>query len=285
MIVMGLIGIAFVVLLVGIVFGGLKNKGKTSEERAVEAAKNKPRALTAEEKTALAAANSCVTQLRLMTGRVRDKDVRRGLEDVCTSSDSIIKALKADPTEIHSARRVLNYYLPSTNEIMTKYLKLEGSGTDVGSMPKTVSTHLTEIKDALDKQYKNIFAADKLDLTVDMKAMSISFKRDGLIGEDFKPSLESVADIAERVTQDFEMKSDAPVKEEEKIELSFDKADTFVEEMNVKLDKAVNGEAPVSQGINLVLDGAKETAETAGEEVKEAVQEAEEKLVAVAMEG
>ena len=52
---------------------------------------------------------------------------------------------------------------------------------------------MTEIKQAMEKQYKNLFEDDLLDLSVEMKALTLACKRDGLLTEeDFKLQEEEV---------------------------------------------------------------------------------------------
>ncbi|MBR3125876.1 MAG: hypothetical protein IKF42_10735, partial [Mogibacterium sp.] len=51
-------------------------------------------------------------------------------------------------------------------------------------MTEKVLTYLTDIKVALEKLYKSLFDDDKLDLHVEMEAMKMAMKRDGLISED-----------------------------------------------------------------------------------------------------
>lgn len=52
---------------------------------------------------------------------------------------------------------------------------------------------LGNIKSAMDKQYQNLFEDDKLDLTVEMEALTLACKRDGLLDSD-------AADTAENLT-------------------------------------------------------------------------------------
>ena len=49
---------------------------------------------------------------------------------------------------------------------------------------------LENIKSAMDKQYQNLFEDDKLDLTVEMEALALACKRDGLLYADAEENFE-----------------------------------------------------------------------------------------------
>ncbi len=194
--------VGFVILLAAIIISGIKSGSK--EDPTVNSssknAEGEVRALSSEERQALNEANSVLVQIKTAAAKVRDDEIRRKTADISTVADNILKVLKKNPDAIHPTRRVMNYYLPTLKEIIDKYYKLEQSGTDLSDMPKKVKTHLDEIKGALDKQYNNLFDGTKLDLTVDMKALSVSFKRDGLVDEDFDP-LKTLTDLTTPVVQ------------------------------------------------------------------------------------
>ena len=197
-----LAAVGFVILLVAIIISGIKSGSKedptvSSSSQSADAA---ARALTSEERQALNEANSLLVQIKTAVAKVRDNDIRRKTADICTVADNILKVLKKNPDAIHPTRRVMNYYLPTLKEIIDKYYKLEQSGTGLSDMPEKVKIHLDEIKGALGKQYDNLFDGTKLDLTVDMKALSVSFKRDGLVDEDFDP-MKSLEELTTPVTE------------------------------------------------------------------------------------
>ena len=53
--------------------------------------------------------------------------------------------------------------------------------------------HSADIKTALEKQHANLFEDDMLDLSVEMEALKVNCKRDGLLAdEDFNTSEETI---------------------------------------------------------------------------------------------
>ena len=202
---MPLLLIGIVVLIIAIVVSSLKQSEKEgSKGPKKKAQENGVRAMTPDERQALADARASVVQIRTLGAKIDNAEIRSQSADICKLLDEILKALKEDPSDIHGARRVLSYYIPSLTEILRKFDKLETSNTASAEMPAKVTASLTEIKEALEKLYKNLFANDSLDLSVEMKAMSLALKRDGLVPEDFSAPIEEAAPAVQEETKEEE---------------------------------------------------------------------------------
>jgi len=208
--------LALLALVVAVIVKGVKGDGKAAPKRPTvdvktqgvnSGAGNAVRPLTPEERQQLSAANSQLVQLRTMLVRIKDQEIKDLFSGATDVISDILKELKNDPDDIKPAHRVLSYYLPSLKVIMEKYLRLEATGTDMGDIPEKLKQHLREMTAALSKQSANLYSNDKLDLTVEMKAMSMALKRDGLIGDDLEG--QQLARDLEQVIQDFKMDENA----------------------------------------------------------------------------
>lgn len=134
----------------------------------------------------LAKARSKVVELRQLEIRARNQQVRDLSEEICGIADKILCALKEQPKDIPSARQFLNYYLPTLGSILLKYVQVEESGMPTAELTENIITCLGDIKIAMEKQYANLFEDDMLDLSVEMEALTLACKRDGLLDdEDF----------------------------------------------------------------------------------------------------
>ncbi len=184
-----------IVLVVGLVvffaFKGIKKTAKhTTEETKTEktqtAQKTEPVQKTdASVNEILNKGRRSVLELRTMTVKVKNLQVRDISEGICNTADSTLKVLKEQPKDMRTVRQFLNYYLPTLESILTKYVRLEQSGVPNVEMTEKTITHLQEINLAMQKQYENLFADDILDLSVEMEALIQACKRDGLLGEEF----------------------------------------------------------------------------------------------------
>lgn len=182
-VILGVAGFAIlgVVLLLGVVlffaFRGSKKKAaaEPNQEKKTDASINE----------VLNKGKRNVLELRTMTVKVKNLQVRGVSEEICNTADSILKVLKEQPEDLRSVRQFLNYYLPTLGSILTKYVRLEQSGVPNAEITEKTITHLEEINLAMQKQYENLFADDILDLSVEMEALTQACKRDGLLGEEF----------------------------------------------------------------------------------------------------
>ena len=132
----------------------------------------------------LAKGRSNLMQLRSMTMSIKNEQVRAASEEVCGAVDSILKTLKSQPEDIPAVRQFFNYYLPTMGNILTKFVKVEQSGVPMGDMEKNAVSCLGDIKSAMERQYANLFEDDMLDLSVEMEALSIAVRRDGLLPDE-----------------------------------------------------------------------------------------------------
>jgi len=150
-----------------------------------------PEAVRAENKQILSKGHSRLAELRRLGMRVKNAEIRTLNTRICASADKILKTLKEKPESIPSVRQFLNYYLPTLGGILTKYVRVEESGVPSGKLVQSVIAHLGEIQTAMEKQYANLFEDDMLDLSVEIEALTLACKRDGLLSdEDFKPQSE-----------------------------------------------------------------------------------------------
>lgn len=181
--------IGFAVLIIAIIISGLKS----GEKEAQQPAEGEKKALTPEQKKAVEDTKSLLNKIRINSVRINDPKIRNDFTEICASTEKILSYLKDDPTDFQTGRRVINYYTSSVAEIESKFIKLQNSGTNIGDTPEKLKANLEEIKGALVKLYDNLFDDDKLDLTVEMKALSIALRRDGLVDDSFAKIAEDFA--------------------------------------------------------------------------------------------
>lgn len=178
---------AIVVLILGIValvlyFALRRPKGgaDSAGDTAVSLGGQKP-TVDPRDRDVLAKGSKNLSELRVMTARIKNDTVRDASSRVCVQADGILKVLKDKPDAIPRVRQFLNYYLPTLGEILTKFVDMEKSGMVGDDMVKKMLKYLDDIRSAMERQHRNLFESDILDLTVEMEAMTMAFKRDGLL--------------------------------------------------------------------------------------------------------
>ncbi len=128
--------------------------------------------------------------MEIRRGQVKLKE--RAASDLCReiigSVERILSVLKDKPDRLRDARQFLNYYLPTLAKIVSSYAHMESGGAVTAEMRDSMVNHLGEIRIAMEKQYGNLFEEDKLDLSVEMEALTLACRRDGLLDGEHRTS-------------------------------------------------------------------------------------------------
>ena len=132
----------------------------------------------------LTKARSELMELRRNLLRIRNKEIASLCREITDIGDKILAVLKQKPDSVAGVRQFLNYYLPTLGKILGTYVRVEESGSMTDELSGNTVTRLGEIRKAMEKQYDSLFDNDKLDLSVDMEALTLACKRDGLLGDE-----------------------------------------------------------------------------------------------------
>ena len=170
---------------------------RTSNQVAAEkkAAAGKS-SLSEEQAAVLRKGRSDLMEVRRTLVKIRNSSIRTKGNEICGVCEKIFATLKEKPDQITGVRQFLNYYLPTLDKILQKYQRIEAGHVPYEDSAVKVDKYLGDVKTAMEKQYNNLFEGDKLDMTVDMEAMTIGLKRDGLLSEaDFQPKEQEKEEI------------------------------------------------------------------------------------------
>ena len=136
----------------------------------------------------LARGRASLMELRRMTVRVKHGEISAVSGEICTTVEKILRLLKENPGAIPKVRQVLNYYLPTLGSILTRYVRVEQSGIDVEETARLTLGCLNDIREAMDKQYRSLIEGDEFDLSVEIEALRLACKRDGLLAQNDEKS-------------------------------------------------------------------------------------------------
>lgn len=132
----------------------------------------------------LSRGRSVLSELRRLSMEVKKREIRVLSTEICGLIHKILTVLKEKPDQISDMRQFFHYYLPTLRGILTKYIRLEQSGVPAEEITESAGACLEDIKNAMIKQYNNLFDDDILDLSVEMEALTLACKRDGLLTEE-----------------------------------------------------------------------------------------------------
>lgn len=183
--IIGIIILLVLALLAAVIYFALKKPKKGSEEEK-----------KAKTNVILSEGRNKVMSIRRGCVNIRNTEIKNAGIRVCSGAEKILGILRKKPELIPKNRQFFTYYLPTLGSIAEKYERIEKSGIESSDMKEKVLLHLGEIKEAFDKQYESLFAGDMLDLSVEIEAMTIACKRDGLLSdEDFSTETENTVNL------------------------------------------------------------------------------------------
>ena len=170
-----IVGIILLLVILLVVLVIVFSKRKPTEKEGAKAA--------TDANAILSKGRSHLMELRRLEMRVKDRRIRTLSEEICRCIDRILRTLKEQPEDIPAVRQFFNYYLPTLGSILLKYVRLEESGVPAAQITENTVSCLNDIRSAMEKQYANLFEDDMLDLSVEMEALTITCKRDGLLDD------------------------------------------------------------------------------------------------------
>ncbi len=212
----GIIVVLLIIITVLIVL--LASKANKAKKKPADPVKEEPvktqtgtANLPPEQAAVLNKGRSDLLKVRRILTKIHNAEVCNSGYDICASLDQLLQALRSKPEKITGCRQFLHYYIPTLAEVLTKYSRLEENGVVSKENTEKVTNFLIDFRKASGKQYQSLFEDDKLDMTVDIEAMTIAIKRDGLLDEDM-----IMPDIDEEVEPEIEpvIDADAVILEE-----------------------------------------------------------------------
>ena len=252
--IVGIIVLIIIALIVLIVVLARKYSKKEAEDRKNSVTSINKAALSPEQVAIINKGRSDLVAIRMVTSRINNLDIKRSMNNVSASIERILVTLKEKPETIKSARQFTHYYLPTLREVLERYHRIEVSGVDEEGMGDKVVNYLADVQKALDKQYDSLFDGDKFDMSVDMDAMTIALKRDGLIDADYQPEpmpdpeevvAEAVANAEAAVENAVENAKEAAEEAVEKVEAAKEAAIEKVEDAQVEAAETVQEGFPL----------------------------------------
>lgn len=122
------------------------------------------------------------TQILKINGSIRkisDDEVRGKAYEAYNWALKIVNELSRQPHEIKRTKHFFNYYLPTLETVLEKYLTVEAGGVTADAKEKTTAC-CDNLTDAYKKQYAGLFNDEILDLTVEKKTLDTMLTRDGI---------------------------------------------------------------------------------------------------------
>ena len=112
---------------------------------------------------------------------IRHQKIREQAFHVLIIAKDIIKEHENGHNKCRNYRQFENYYVPTVTSVVKNYCSMEAKGMVTSKMENDVLAYLESSGDAFTQLYNSMFSDDIMTMEVQMEAMDLIMKRDGLL--------------------------------------------------------------------------------------------------------
>lgn len=124
-----------------------------------------------------------IAAIRRLNEQIPDDDISKNLSALEDLTRKIFARLEADKQHLPCCRQFLNYYLPTTIELLERYVTLQNQGLDTGDVREAmgrIARMLYTIREAFTRQLDSLFAQDVVDINAEITVMEQMMQAQGL---------------------------------------------------------------------------------------------------------
>jgi 5-bromo-4-chloroindolyl phosphate hydrolysis protein len=121
--------------------------------------------------------------LRDANDAITSPDISAQLDRMEAAGLKIFDEIERASGKASQVRRFMNYYLPTSVKLLERYRALSdagGGGDNIAAALSGIEKSLHIIADSFEKQLDNLYAADSLDITADIKVLETMLAGEGL---------------------------------------------------------------------------------------------------------
>lgn len=126
-------------------------------------------------------------QLKALSAASADPQIQAVGSRLYSLCGKIFDALEQDTEKLDRTKRFLNYYLPTTVKLLERHQALERqnlSGDNISSAMEKIKAMLKTVELAFQKQLDNLYEADAMDISADIRVMEQIMASEGLLQDD-----------------------------------------------------------------------------------------------------
>lgn len=123
-------------------------------------------------------------QMRELGGRIHSPKITESVGRLCDLTGKIYAALERDPGKQGRIKKFQSYYLPTTIKLLGRYEEMERTGTQDEILGR-IEDMMQTLETAYQKQLDNMYEADAVDISADIRVMQQMMAAEGLLESDF----------------------------------------------------------------------------------------------------
>lgn len=132
-------------------------------------------------------ARDMLQQIRDANDAIPDADLSNKMDELERLSGQLFKTVVEKPEHAGHVRKYLNYYLPTTLNMLQNYSSMQKAGVsqhDLDNARFTLSRALDMVLGACQKQIDHLYSNNVLDISTDVTVLEQMLRRDGLMDSD-----------------------------------------------------------------------------------------------------
>lgn len=135
--------------------------------------------------------NNAIKEFTRLNDQIKNSKISGCIDSIVVYMQKIFDNVAQNPEKLPKIRRFLNYYLPTTQKILTAYANLENQNADTKNISETmvrIEGMADKIEEAFKHQLDSLFGDDALDIKSDIAVLENMMAREGIINDDINQS-------------------------------------------------------------------------------------------------
>ena len=128
-------------------------------------------------------------EIRLINDLIPDPVISAKIDRIEEDTHKILQYQKTHPQRTEQLRTFLNYYLPTTLDILRSYARLDAQGVEgenITAAKQRIEGMMDKVVEGFEKQLDKLFSSDAMDIAADVQVLENMLKKDGLSGDNMK---------------------------------------------------------------------------------------------------
>lgn len=126
---------------------------------------------------------SYCAEIESLNEQIPDHEMSARMKQMTILTDQILDVVDKQPEKKPKIRQMMNYYLPTVIKLLKQYLLLqeqEVTGENIEQGKEKIRNMLEDVNAALKKQLDDMFEADLVDITAEIRVMEKKLAAEGL---------------------------------------------------------------------------------------------------------
>lgn len=130
---------------------------------------------------------SYIEALKEYNARIPNEEMSRQIDSLEATTKKIFDEVKQHPEKIGKLQRLMDYYLPTVDGILSRYAQYDANsitGENVNTSKQKIKETMGTINEGFNNILNDLYSGDKMDISSDLVVLKQMLERDGLLDND-----------------------------------------------------------------------------------------------------